>query len=277
MELYYYILQGEGSISLEGYELEVRIGDWVFVPNNWQHLIKPKGDYYPIRAIIFGSYSDRKTSELLPVGTDPLNLFKKIVPYDNTAVEFMNRLALASYEAASTGVSVDLGGSLYREADFYTEVASECFGKNDLGVRKYATLAINMIQRFIEDTKRWESYKSNVNRLKANIANFKGEWLHKETSVDWFVFADDNYMKPEWNRPVTPYTQLIVEWMVPGGKAFHPHTHNTEEFYYQLSSITGMKIGPIGTNELTGDEEEFFLYPGEVSFQVERDHTNQLA
>lgn len=62
---------------------------------------------------------------------------------------------------ANIGVSTDLGSSLYREADSYIEVATECFGKDEVGVRKYASLAMNHIRRFIEDTRRWESYKSN--------------------------------------------------------------------------------------------------------------------
>lgn len=265
-EEFYYMLQGEGVVSLEGHEMNVHAGDWVFIPNNWLHSIRPVSRHCPIRAFVFSSYADRRTSDLLPVGTDPLSLIKPATPYRGSAAQVMKELVAKTHEAASIGVSVDTGGSLYREADFYIEVAKTCFGNNDLGVQKYAALAIDTVQRFIEDTKSWEPYKSDITRLKANITTFEGEWLHEATSIDWFVYADANYMKPEWNRPITPYTQLIVEWEVPAGKAFMPHTHNTEETYYQLASVTGMKIGPVGTNQFTGGEKEFLLYPGDALF-----------
>jgi len=265
-ETFYYILQGEGVMSLEGCEMNVRAGEWVFIPNNWLHSIRPLSSHCPIRIFVAASYSDRRTSALLSVGTDPLSLIKPATPYSRSAAEAMKELAAKIHEAASIGVSIDIGGSLYREADFYIEVAKMCFGKNDLGVQKYAALAIDTAQGFIEDTKRWEPYKSDITKLKANIATFTGEWLHEASSIDWFIYADENYMKPEWNRPVTLYTQLLVEWEVPAGKSFMPHTHNTEEIYYQMASVCGMKIGPVGTNKLTGDEKEFFLYPGDVLF-----------
>lgn len=265
-EQFYYILQGEGVISLEGREMNVRCGDWVFIPNNWLHYIRPVSRHCPLRFFVFTSYADRKTSELLPVGTHPLTLFKPATPYSGSVAEAIKELAAKINEATSVGVSVDRGGSLYREADFYVEVAKTCFGKNALGVQKYAALAINTIQRFIEDAKRWEPYKSDITKLKVNVATLTGEWLHEASSIDWFVYADENYMKPEWNIPVTQYTQFIVEWETPAGKSFMPHTHNTEEFYYQMASVCGMKMGPVGTNQLTGDEEEFFLYPGDSLF-----------
>jgi len=265
-EEFYYILYGRGVISLEDQEMNVCAGDWVFIPNNWLHSIRPLSSHCPIRIFVAASYSDKRTSDLLPVGTEPLSLVKLATPYRGSAAEAMKELASKTHEATSIGVSADIGGSLYREADFYIEVAKACFGNNDLGVQKYAALVMDTIQRFIEDTKRWEPYKSDIARLKANITMFEGEWLHEATSIDWFVYADANYMKPEWNRPITPYTQLVVEWEVPAGKAFMPHTHNTEEIYYQVASVTGMKIGPVGTNKFAGDEEEFFLYPGDALF-----------
>lgn len=265
-ETFYYILQGEGVMSLEGREMNVRTGDWVFIPNNWLHSIRPLSTQCPIRVFTAISYADRRTSALLPVGTDPLSLIKPATPYGGSAAEAMKALVAKTHEVASVRISADIGGSLYREADFYIEVAKTCFGKNDLGVQKYAGLAIDIVQRVIEDTKRWEAYKSDITKLKANIATFTGEWLHEATSIDWFIYADENYMKPEWNRPVTLYTQLLVEWETPAGKSFMPHTHNTEEIYYQMASVCGMKIGPVGTNKLTGDEKEFFLYPGDALF-----------
>lgn len=265
-EKFYYILYGRGVMSLEDQEMNVCAGDWICIPNNWPHSIRPLSSHCPIRIFVAASYSDKRTSELLPVGTDPLSLIKPPTPYSGSATKAMKELAAKIHEAASVRVSVDIGGSLYREADFYIEVAKMCFGKNDLGAQKYAALAIDTIQRFIEDTKHWEPYKSDITKLKANIATFIGEWLHEASSIDWFVYADENYMKPEWGRPVTSYTQLVVEWETPAGKSFHPHTHNTEEFYYLTGSVCGMKMGPTGTKEFAGDEEEFFLKPGDTLF-----------
>lgn len=265
-EEFYYILYGQGVMSLEGHEMNVRAGDWVCIPNNWLHSIRPLSSHCPIRIFVARSYSDKRTSELLPVGTDPLSLIKPAAPHSGAAAEAIKELAAKIHEATSVGVSLDMGGSLYREADFYIEVAKMCFGKNDLGVQKYVALAIDTVQRFIEDTKRWEPYKSDITKLKANIATFLGEWLHEASSIDWFVYADENYMKPEWGRPVTSYTQLVVEWETPPGRSFCPHTHNTEEFYYLTGSVCGMKLGPVGSNQLTGDEEESFLYPGDALF-----------
>ena len=266
MEVFYFVLHGEGIVSMAGQEMPIQTGDWVFVPNNWQHSIRSVSGYYPLGIFVFSSYLDRKTSELLPVGTDPLSVIKPPTPYTGSATEAMQKLSATVHEAEKLGISPDIGGSLYREADFYIELAQACFGRSELGVRKYAAAAMGLIQKFIEDTRCWDSYKSDITRLKANITTFPGEWLHEASSIDWFVFADEIYMKPEWNRPVTPYTPLEVEWEVPAGKSFMPHTHNTEEIYYQMASVTGMKIGPFGTNKLVGDEEEFFLYPGDCLF-----------
>jgi len=265
-ETFYYILQGEGVMSLEGCEMNVRAGEWIFIPNNWLHSIRPLSRQCPIRIFVAISYADRRTSDLLPVGTDPLGLIKPATPYGGSVAKAMKALVAKTHEAASVRISADIGGSLYREADFYTEVAKTCFGKNDLGVRKYAGLAIDTVQRFIEDTKRWEPYKSDISKLKTNIATFTGEWAHEASALAWFVYADENFMKPEWNRPVTTYTQVVVEWGTPAGKSFNPHTHNTEEIFYITGSFCGIKIGPVGTNKLTGDEEEFFLYPGDALF-----------
>jgi mannose-6-phosphate isomerase-like protein (cupin superfamily) len=266
MEVFYFVLNGEGIISIDGQDMPIHTGDWVFVPNNWSHSIRSGSRYYPLGVFVFSSYLDRRTSELLPVGTDPLSVITPPTPHAGSATEAMEKLSAIVHEAEKVGISADIGGSLYREADFYIELAQRCFGRSELGVRKYTASAISLIQKYIEDIKRWDSYKSDITRLRANITTFPGEWLHEASSIDWFVFADEIYMKPEWNRPITPYTPLEVEWEVPAGKSFMPHTHNTEEIYYQMASVTGMKIGPVGTNKFAGDEEEFFLYPGDCLF-----------
>ncbi len=266
MEEFYFVLNGEGIISIEGQDMPIHTGDWVFVPNNWSHSIRSVSGYYPLGVFVFSSYLDRRTSELLPVGTDPLSVIKAPDPYSGSETQAMEKLGAIIHEAEKLGISADIGGSLYREADFFIELAQTCFSRNELGVRKYANSAISLIQKYIEDTRNWDSYKSDITKLKANVANFAGEWLHEASSLDWFVFADEIFMKPEWNRPITPYTPLEVEWEVPAGKSFMPHTHNTEEIYYQMASVTGMKIGPVGTNKLAGNEKEFFLYPGDCLF-----------
>jgi mannose-6-phosphate isomerase-like protein (cupin superfamily) len=266
MEVFYFVLIGEGIITMEGQDMPIRTGDWVFTPNNWSHSIRSVSQSYPLDLFVFSSYLDRRTSELLPVGTDPLSVIKAPEPYSGSETQSMEKLGAIIHEAESLGLSADIGGSLYREADFFIELAQTCFTRNELGVRKYANSAISLIQKYIDDTRNWDSYRSDITKLKANVANFPGEWLHEASSLDWFVFADEIFMKSEWGRPVTPYTPLEVEWEVPAGKSFMPHTHNTEEIYYQMASITGMKIGPVGTNQLAGDEEEFFLYPGDCLF-----------
>jgi len=265
-EVYYYILQGQGVVSFGDQEVKVRRSDWVFVPNNSLHSIRPVSNNNSIRLFVLHEYADRRTSELLTVGTNPLDLIKVPTPYDGSVVEAMVKLAAKAKEATDIGVSLDTGGSRYREGDFYIEVARRCYGKNELGVRKYAALAINMIQRFIDDTKYYNSYKTDVTRLKANAATFPGEWLHESTSLDWFIYADSNLMKPEWGRPTCQYTMAVVDWAVPPQKALTGHTHNTEEFWYCLSGEGGLLIGPPGTHKYTGDEKEVLFKPGDCLF-----------
>lgn len=240
------VLNGRGTITVDGHTAKIFREDIVAVPPNMPFSIVASGSY-PITVLISEAFTDVKGSELaeLKPGTkwaDPWLKISSETGISETSAKSVFDAASAAMRAAKHN-----GVAPHDEARTAFGIARTCLaGGNYDGSTALSKIATAWVQRSIKE-------------LEQNKALFakQGVMVANKMTSDVPVFHNDTtpaYMSAT-KLPFT-YHEFVLPFEIVAHNRLGPHQHNTEELYYILNGRGKMLVAdPAGERYFDRDQD----------------------
>jgi mannose-6-phosphate isomerase-like protein (cupin superfamily) len=252
IEKVFYVLNGRGSVILEGNMAKVFSGDAFCIPPNIAHRINTIDHNYPLELLVWETFPDMKHDELKGESNyfefPPFKLKEKATEADaKTAL----KIAASDVDKAH-----NLGIQPLYEANLYFEVAQSFFKGGDFGyAHAFANFTQHQIQKYITDLEDRRSLIVSQGVPITNKMYLDKQFFHAGTCPAWLLNV---------GLPID-YTQFISSFEIEAESRLGPHFHNMEEFYYILDGRGLMMVAdPIGNRFFEKNQPGIEVNPGDL-------------
>ena len=256
-ELGIFVINGQGTITIEGQQAKIFREDIVAVPPNMRFSIKSKG-HSPIRFVVSEAFPDITGKELGSLEPGVTWTYPWLKPKTPTGTSKQATQTVLDDLTALMKTTKAMGIMTVDEANQNFLLAKQCLtGGNYDASYTFAHIAKDWLERAIKELQ--EDKKSlAANGVKvANKMTSEAPLFHNET-IPAYISAMELPFK---------YHEFVLPFEVLAKNRLGPHQHNTEELYYILNGRGRMMVaGPTGSRYFKKDQPGIEVNSGTLIF-----------